>query len=174
MPTTIKSVAGRPRAATRTGTGYKLAEWLDKNWDRGVNGASNDAVAQKLGYRSPNIISMWRTGKSKIPLDRLIEVCQFMNVDLATVMPLWFEQLLADPFAPKGIDPRLKAVDDMMKRLVTLHEFALIRAVREHFKKSNPVFNTDQADAVLLIATNPDFALQVLDLAKKNKVVVPA
>ena len=55
-------------------------------------GLTNEELSAKLGYTRPNIISMWRTGRTKIPLDRLAPLCDILKIDLAYLLPLWSEQ----------------------------------------------------------------------------------
>lgn len=172
--TPVKSAAGRPRESARRGPGYELSEWLDKNWDRKV-GMTNEEVANKLGYRAANIVSMWRTGKTKVALDRLPEIANLMKVDLGLLMPMWFEQQLGEAGADRiEQETKLKAIDKIFGRLVTLHEIALVKAVRKVTGKTDPAFTGEQAEAVALVASNEAFALKVIELAAAEGVTLPS
>ena len=149
--------------------GRELAEWLDQNWSTKV-GMTNEEVGEKMGYKSPNIISMWRKGKSKVSLERLVGLSQLMKVDLAFLLPMWFEQQLGDQDNQAQAKSDLKEIDKVFQRLTTVNEFALIRNIRQHFGRKNPDFTQEQAAAVFAVATDPAFAEKVLELANKEGV----
>lgn len=176
MATALKSVAndgpGRPRENVRTGDGYRLAEYLDANWKDRV-GMTNDEVAIKLGYRSANIVSMWRLGKTKVALERLGEVAELMKVDLAILLPLWFEQQLGEPGPERERrEAQLQKILKILDRTVTANEFAIVKGLRKKLGRSDPAFTKEQVNAAALIASNEDFAEEVLKLAASKGLTV--
>jgi hypothetical protein len=115
-------MAGRPQESARTGPTYQLAEFLNHNWDEKV-GRTNEDVAQELGYRAANLISMWRTGKTRIPLEKMPDIARLMKVDIALLLPLWLEQQWGD----RDDGGNLRAI---FERFATVREGELLAALR--------------------------------------------
>jgi len=115
-------MVGRKQKDPRTGEGYKLAEYLNKNLKL-LSGMTNDEVSRKCGYSTPNIISMWVTGKSKVPLDRLVPLAEMMNVNLTYLLPLWIEQYGGDRIYP--------SVTKAFHSAVSEDELLFVEALRE-------------------------------------------
>jgi transcriptional regulator with XRE-family HTH domain len=112
---------GRTQESAKTGEHFALAEWLNKNL-RNLTDKTNDEIATGLGYTQPNIISMWVTGRTKVPLERLPALAEIMNVDLTFLLPLWFEQYVGK----KAYVDILRAV----QRSVSEDEEAMIASMR--------------------------------------------
>ena len=53
---------------------------------------TNEQLASELGYTRPNIISMWRTGRTRIPLEKLPALAKLLKFELTALLPLWIEQ----------------------------------------------------------------------------------
>lgn len=119
----VRGRVGRPRGDTKAGESYALAEWLNKNLDR-LTDLTDERIADHLGYSRPNIISMWRTGRTKLPLDQLKPLCDLLGVDFITLLPLWLEQ-----YATRG---DIKHVTKAAERLVSEHEAEFIAKLRQH------------------------------------------
>lgn len=119
-----RSAAGRPQIEERrkTGPGFALADWFNRNLDR-LTDMTNEEIADKLGYSRPNIISMWRTGRTRIPLDRLKPLSDILGVEMITLLPLWLEQYIDK----EGY----QLVEEASKRMVTQDEAELIAVIRD-------------------------------------------
>lgn len=159
----------RPQENARTGPGYRLAEWLNANWDSKV-GMTNEEAAQKMDYRSTNIVSMWRTGKTKVALERLPEVADLMGVDFITLLPLWVEQYMNDDPGTKGAF-HMRRVTAAFKRLATINEFPVLKAIRSVFGRTNPDFTPEQIEAFRQVAANQEFAAFVLEEARRQELI---
>ena len=114
--------AGRPQKTIKTGETFALAEWFNKNVDH-LTDLTNEELAAKLGYTRPNIISMWRTGRTKIPLDRLAPLCDALNVDLSYLLPLWIEQY-------GGAEANARVLK-VLRNTVSESEMALVETARQ-------------------------------------------
>lgn len=119
-----RSKAGRPPNLERrkTGPGFALSDWFHRNLDR-LTDMTNEEIAESMGYSRPNIISMWRTGRTKIPLDRLVDLSKILNVDLVILLPLWLEQYID----AEGYGEIKKA----QSRLVSEEEGKIIQILRD-------------------------------------------
>lgn len=155
--TQIKSPAGRKQENVYTGPGYQLAEFLNDNWDEKV-GMTNQAVADKLGYKSANIVSMWRTGKTKVALDRLFQVADLMKIDVGILLPMWMEGWMTSEDGKQRSVIGMKRIKDTFARFATEHEMAILRPIRAIFGRKNPQFTPTQLEAIRLIAIVPELA----------------
>jgi hypothetical protein len=146
-------MAGRPQESARTGPTYRLAEYLNANWDDRV-GRTNEAVAMELGYKASNLISMWRTGKTRIPLEKLPDIARLMKIDIAMLLPLWFEQ----QWGNRSDVGRLKAIFD---RFATVNEGAVLSALRAA-APAGDAFTSDTIKAIVAVVTDPAIRADVI------------
>ena len=125
-----KSV-GRPRTTSPVAVQTRLSRWLDANWDR-LN-LTNEEAAAVFGFRAPNTISMWRTGRSPVPMARLPKIAELLDADLMVLLLLWLEQEeTRDSSFPPGVAAHVR------KRICTRNEQALLDAVRLKTKNADP------------------------------------
>ena len=113
---------GRKQESAKTGEKYALAEWLNKNL-RNLTDLTNDELATKLGYTQPNIVSMWVTGRTKVPLEKLLPLAQVMDVDYSFLLPLWVEQYA-------GKDAYIELMRTL-QRAVSEDEAELVKSIRK-------------------------------------------
>jgi transcriptional regulator with XRE-family HTH domain len=132
--------AGRPQLSVRTGPGYKLAEWLNANWSSRTS-LTNQEVADRLGISSPGLVSMWRTGRSKVALEWLPHLSRILEVDLAVLLRLWIEQYLGEDV--EG----MQEVTAIFARLPTKSEAALLEAVRAVREPFDQPFTENEIEA---------------------------
>lgn len=133
--------AGRPRTYSASAIQTRLSRWLDANWDK--LGLTNDQAAAVFGFRAPQTISMWRTGRSAIPLARVLKIAELLSVDPILLIILWFEQEeTRDPAFPTGIGALVR------KRTCTRNEQPLLDAARVATINGDPVLTPDQLKAV--------------------------
>lgn len=153
-----------------TGPSFRLAEWLNENWPQKVS-MTNQEVAMKMGYKSANIVSMWRTGKTNVALHRLPEIADLMKVDFVTLLPLWIEQYLgdADPSGKSAL--YMRRVMTAFNRLATVNEYPMLKAVRSVFGRRNPPISPNQIEAIRQVVGNASFTDFVLEEAKKQNLI---
>ena len=133
-------MAGRPQQSVRTGPTYKLANFMNDNWDNLV-GRTNEDVAMELGYKAANMISMWRTGKTRIPLEKLPDVARIMKLDIGTLLPLWFEQYWGER---KDADRLIKEFES---RIIYSSEIPLVETIRKA-SKGKPFYSAETLASV--------------------------
>jgi hypothetical protein len=132
--------AGRPRTPAQCAIPSPMSKFIDANWDR--LGLTNDAAASSLGLKAPNIISMWRTGRTAVALSRISQIGDMMNVDVMQMLTLWLkQQRLRDTDIPASL------VETIERRLITANEAEVIAALRHATKNTDPKFRPAQIDA---------------------------
>lgn len=118
-----------------------LSEFIDARWD--ALNLRNHEAADRLGITSPNMISMWRTGQTPIPLGRLQAIAALLAIDVVRLYSLWLQQQrLRDP------DISAEFVELIQARTVSQNEADLVRAVRNATKNADPAFEPTTLERV--------------------------
>lgn len=137
--------AGRPRVSSKTAITSPLSEYLDAHWDG--TGLTNDESASHFGFRAANVVSMWRTGRTAVPLGHVPKIAQLLNVDVMVVFVLWLRQLR---LRKDAVPPTL--VETLERRLTTANEASVIRALRHATKNRDPGYSPSQLSAIVAAA----------------------
>ena len=100
---------GRPQKddKIKTGDGYRLANFLNAEINN-LTDMTNEELAEHFGYSRPNIISMWKTGRTKVPLDKVVPMAELLGMDLIELLLFWFDQYVDR----EGVDK----IEDALKR----------------------------------------------------------
>jgi transcriptional regulator with XRE-family HTH domain len=144
-----------------TGPGTAMANFLIEELP--TLGLTNDEIASKLGYARPNIVSMWKAGKTKVTIDHVFALAELTKVDPAYVMGLFIDQYVSDW---SGVD-RFKDIISMLQRLCTEEEFEIIQIVREARKGNSLPLDANQRTALkdlfAVPITTPEGPLKPVD-----------
>jgi transcriptional regulator with XRE-family HTH domain len=80
-------------------------------------------IAEECGFESPNIITMFKQGRMKLPLDRIGTLAKALDVDAAYLLRLAMQEYLPNTWAE---------VEDIFKStILTENELHLVRNYRE-------------------------------------------
>jgi len=92
---------------------------------------SQREIASEIGYDKPNMISMFKRGEAKVPLEKIPLLAKALRVDPIHLFRLGLEQYWPD----LG-----QMIDEMFHQagLITRNEFSLVKEVRK-------ITNTDPA-----------------------------
>jgi transcriptional regulator with XRE-family HTH domain len=122
-----------------------LSQFIDANWD--ALGMTNDEAAARLGFKATNLVSMWRTGRTPVPMARLGQLADLLAVDLVTIFVLWLKQeRLRNHDVPAAL------VEALERRVATANEAKVLVAVRTATKNADPSFTSDQVTGIALLA----------------------
>ncbi|KDP94905.1 hypothetical protein ER13_08580 [Brevundimonas sp. EAKA] len=131
--------ATKRRGALRTAHGKSptpLSEFLDSRWSS--LGLTNAEAADRLGMGAPNMISMWRTGQTPVPLARIPSLAVLLGVDPTEIYRLWLAQ-------QRDRDKEVPAdfVELIQRRTVSANEARVVDALRLATKNANPDFSSE-------------------------------
>src|SRR5271155_3438289 len=73
-----------------------IAKYIDKKIDELKGVKTQREIAQEAGYEMPNIISMFKRGESRVPLDKIPLLSKALGVDPAHMFRLALEQYWPD------------------------------------------------------------------------------
>ena len=101
---------------------------------------SQQEIAHAAGFKSPNMLSMVKDGKAKLPLERVIALAKALECDPRHLMRLALEQNLTQPvldeiFASSG-------------GLSTANEQAILQEIRRLAGNSDPVLTPELKKAL--------------------------
>lgn len=97
-----------------------VAEYLTQQID--LCGKSQREIATEAGYENANIITMFKQGLTKVPLNMAGPLAKALSVD-----PVHFLRLLLNEYAPE----MLTAIEDVLQTtILTKNERELIEAYR--------------------------------------------
>lgn len=125
----MTDTASRPLAST------KMARFLERRiqelQDR-KDPKSQRQIAQEAGFNRPNIISMMKTGESKVPLDRVPALARALEVDMRHLFRLALEQHF------RGAEISA-AIAEVFGNVVSNNEMEWVEFIREISHNSDPV-----------------------------------
>jgi plasmid maintenance system antidote protein VapI len=105
---------------------------------------TNQEIADRLGYARPNIVSMWKAGKTKVTIDHVFALAEMVGVDPSYILALFIDQYVSEW---SGVD-RFNDIVSMMQRLVTPDEMELIQIVREARRFNSMPLTDEQRKAL--------------------------
>ena len=115
-----------------------MAHYLTKRIEA-LSGIKNQReIAAEIGYDKPNMISMFKRGETKVPLDKIPLLAKALHVDPAHLFRLAMEQQW----------PGMKAVvDEIFNNIASDNETAsLLKPWREITKERDPSPNSRSAE----------------------------
>lgn len=115
--------------------------WLAEQ--QALTGVSDQELADAMGYQSPSVIQMFKTGKMRVPFKKVPELASALDIDPGLLM----RRLLQDA------DPALlKAVEHCVGALgLSEGEQKLIAAVRKANPGKEPVSIMFDRDTVIIL-----------------------
>lgn len=106
-------------------------------------------IAEECGFENPNVITMFKTGATKIPLNRVGAIAKALDVDPAYLLRLVLTEYLPDTW---------QSIEDIVKGTVlTANELQLVRLFR------SATGNTDPRPVAFASTSEGVFALSVAE-----------
>jgi transcriptional regulator with XRE-family HTH domain len=112
-----------------------MARYLGRQIEALKGEVSQKDIAMKLGYPNSNIISMFKKGEAKVPLDKIPAMAKALRVDPAHLMRLGLEQYWPD---------KLDVITSVFSRVVTENEMDMIEVIRKASHDADPKANAAQ------------------------------
>jgi transcriptional regulator with XRE-family HTH domain len=108
-----------------------------------ARGMTQREIAEALGYERANIISMFKTGVTRVPLDKVPALAQALEADPTAMLRLWMSE-----YAPEI----LRVLDEYMDPTVSKVEREWLTGLRTMFPESLPPFDEVVEDALKPLA----------------------
>jgi transcriptional regulator with XRE-family HTH domain len=121
-----------------------VAEYLTAQID--LCGKSQLQIAREVGFEKPNIITMLKQGKSKLPLSRVGSMARALGVDATYLFSLAMQEYEPDTWAV--------IEDSILKQpYITANEFEIVQLIRQA-DVVNPKIRTLEEKERILSAIN--------------------
>ena len=69
-----------------------IAKYISKQIDALADIKSQRDIANEIGYQNANMVSMFKRGEAKVPLDKIPQLAKALRVDVAHLFRLGLEQ----------------------------------------------------------------------------------
>jgi len=89
-------------------------------------------IAEALGYENANIVSMFKKGLTKVPIEKVPALAKALHLDPAHLLMLAMREYMPEAFA---------VIQATLGHTITKNEFELVSEVRKATKDSDPVFS---------------------------------
>lgn len=100
-------------------------------------------IASEAGFTSPNMMSLIKSGSTRLPLDRVPALARALDVDPARLLQLAVEQWAGSGAA--------RAFDAIFETIVTKNEVGWLEEIRDASGYSDPVIATRARSAIRAI-----------------------
>lgn len=110
-----------------------VAEYI--NWQIQICGKSQKQIATEAGFEKPNIITMFKQGQTKIPIEKIGRLAKAIEVDAIYLYKLCMQEYQPDTW---------KEIQKMFNQpVLTENEVEIIEAIRS-CNVVNPKIRTDE------------------------------
>lgn len=133
MVRNTKGSALRPYAGTR------LARYLDKRISELRTIKTQAEIAAAAGFPSRNMLSMIKTGDTKLPIDRVPALARALECDPAMLFTLCLEQQESS---------LAEVVDEIFGTVVSQNEVLWLKEIREASEHADPFLTTKAKRAI--------------------------
>jgi len=104
-----------------------------------ANDKTQREIALALGYARPNLITMFKQGLTKVPIEKVPALAKVLGLD-----PLHLLTFALREYMPET----LKTIQANVGCVVTHNEYAVVEAVRGVTKDANPKFTKEQLSKI--------------------------
>jgi predicted XRE-type DNA-binding protein len=105
----------------------KLAEYLAHQME--ISDLKQREIALALGYTKPNIITMFKQGMTKVPIEKIPALATALGLDPAHLLSMAMREYMPESF---------KTIQETMGHVVSKNEYAIVDAIREITKDRDP------------------------------------
>jgi transcriptional regulator with XRE-family HTH domain len=128
---------GRPFANTR------LAKYLQKRILELRPVKTQLEIAAQSGFRSVNMLSMVKSGRTRLPLDRVPALSEALDADPKLIFTMALEQTWGSTTS--------RTIDEIFNAVVTDNERAWLEEIRDASGQSDPALTTRARSALRAI-----------------------
>ena len=96
-------------------------------------------IAEECGYANPNIISMFKKGHTKVPVERVPAMAKALGVDPADMLRRAMRDTMPNV---------LQTVEDVVGDILTGNERKILEVIRNASKESDPALSKDTEKAL--------------------------
>jgi DNA-binding transcriptional regulator YdaS (Cro superfamily) len=117
----------------------KVAKFIAKRIDELQGVKSQRDIAREMGYERPNIVSMFKTGDTKVPLEKIPALARAIDSDPAELFRISMEQYWPELYG---------VIRDIFGDIVSKDERDLIALVRKEMEKRDVTLTPEIKKAI--------------------------
>ena len=121
----------------------RLASFVERRIQELSARKSQGEIAAEAGFMNVNMLSMIKSGKSKLALDRVPALAKALDTDPRQLFLLAFEQA--------GLKTTLAAVNEVFGTIVSRNEVAWLEEIREASGRTDPSLTSRMRTALRAI-----------------------
>lgn len=110
-----------------------VARYLEQAIER--SGLPQIEIAEALGYDQPNIISMFKTGRTKVPIEIIPKLAELLGVS-----ELYFLKLALEEYHPET----WMVIERAFGTLISENEMDIVDTIRAASAGTDPVMSDEQ------------------------------
>jgi len=115
----------------------KLAQYLRRQLPVVAKDKSQREIAHEMGFTKPNIISMYKRGDVRVPLEKLPLLAKAIGADVAYLFRLGLEQYWPE---------QQEAIDAVFGTVITKNEARIIKKIRDVTDDNDPALTPELAE----------------------------
>jgi len=105
-----------------------------------TSGVSQTEIAELLGYDHPNVVSMFKTGRTKVPLEKIPALAEILGCS-----ELYFMKLALEEYEPQ----LWMVIERVFGHLVSENEMDIIDTIRTASAGTDPEMTEEQEQAII-------------------------
>jgi transcriptional regulator with XRE-family HTH domain len=114
------SMIAKKKPAFTSGKTKSVADYITNQIN--ACGKSQIQIAEEVGFDKPNVITMIKQGKTKVPVSKIGSMAKALEVD-----PIFFLKLCMQEYMPDFLDTVVAITE---QPIITANELELVKAVR--------------------------------------------
>lgn len=115
-----------------------VQEYLNNQID--ICPKSQKEIAFEIGYEKPNIITMFKQGLTKLPINKVGPMAKALGID-----PAYLLRIVISDYMPEMLD----AIEDIIGVMCTNHEREMISIIRSTTKEKDYAIKTQHQRKLL-------------------------
>lgn len=127
-------------ARTRPYSGTELSEFVAHRVAELRPRKTQSEIASEAGFINPNVLSMIKSGATKLPLDRVVDLARALECDPARLFRLALLQ--------SGHETTRAVVEQVFGTPVSRNEIGWLMAIREAASETDPALTTRARAAI--------------------------
>lgn len=127
-------------ARTRPYSGTELSEFVAHRIVELRPRKTQSEIASEAGFINPNVLSMIKSGATKLPLDRVVDLARALECDPARLFRLALLQ--------SGHETTRAVVEQVFGTPVSRNEVSWLMAIREAASETDPALTTRARAAI--------------------------
>lgn len=137
----VKSAAAKKAVKKPVGKVKTVADYV--SWQVDLCGKPQKQIAEEAGFQQPNIVTMFKQGKTKVPLDKVGKLARALEVDPLHLLRMCMREYWPDTY------PEIEGIFD--QPILTANELKILEVIRKA-NVVNPKIRTTEDEVRLMVA----------------------